>query len=169
MKSLKTCSSSRAVISSGSGSRSTRAWPTNVPHVLGDHIQLQQVLLNLILNACDAMAANPPASRHLTLATAHRDGAVRISVSDTGCGLPPDAARIFEPFYTTKTQGLGLGLSICRSIVRAHKGRLWAEARGPGDSIRTACTRWRDLSPGTAGSERRETMNAIPWHGVPAG
>jgi two-component system, LuxR family, sensor kinase FixL len=100
----------------------------NLPQVQADHIQLQQVLLNLILNACDAMSANPPAGRQLTVATAHRDDAVRISVSDTGSGLPPDAERIFQPFYTTKKHGLGLGLPICRSIVTAHNGRLWAEA-----------------------------------------
>ncbi len=104
-----------------------------LPHVRGDRIQLQQVLLNLILNACDAMSANPPARRHLTLATTYGDGAVRMSVSDTGCGLPPDPEHVFEPFYSTKAQGLGLGLSICRSIVTAHKGRLWAEARGAED------------------------------------
>jgi PAS domain S-box-containing protein len=102
------------------------------PRVLGDRIQLQQVLLNLILNASDAMSGNPPARRHLTLATTHGEGAVRMSVSDTGCGLPPDAERVFEPFYSTKAQGLGLGLSICRSIVTAHKGRLWAEATANG-------------------------------------
>jgi two-component system, LuxR family, sensor kinase FixL len=106
-----------------------RSLAPNMPQVQGDHIQLQQVLLNLILNACDAMSANPPAGRQLTVATAHRDGAVRISVSDTGCGLPSDVERIFQPFYTTKKHGLGLGLPICRSIVTAHKGRLWAEAR----------------------------------------
>jgi two-component system, LuxR family, sensor kinase FixL len=99
----------------------------SVPPVVGDRIQLQQVLLNLILNAGDAMAANPPPGRHLTIGTAHCDGTVRVSVSDTGCGLPPDAERIFEPFYTTKKEGLGLGLPICRSIVSAHNGRLWAE------------------------------------------
>ena len=107
----------------------------DLPLATGDDIQLQQVLLNLILNACDAMAANPPEDRQLTLMTAHHDGVVSVSVSDTGCGLPPDSARIFEPFYTTKTQGLGLGLSICSSIVRAHKGRLWAETRGSEDSL----------------------------------
>jgi len=99
----------------------------SVLQVVGDRIQLEQVLLNLILNAGDAMDATPPARRQLTVATAHRDGAVRISVSDTGCGLPPDVHRIFEPFYSTKKDGLGLGLSICRSIVTAHNGRLSAE------------------------------------------
>jgi signal transduction histidine kinase len=99
----------------------------SAPQVLGDRIQLQQVLLNLILNGSDAMAGNPPAHRHLTLETVHRDGWVRISVSDTGCGLPSEPERIFQPFYTTKKDGLGLGLPICRSIVSAHHGRLWAE------------------------------------------
>ena len=99
----------------------------SAPQVLGDRIQLQQVLLNLILNAGDAMAANSPPGRRLTIGTAHGDGTVRVSVSDTGCGLPPDAERIFQPFYTTRKDGLGLGLPICRSIVSAHHGRLWAE------------------------------------------
>lgn len=98
-----------------------------VPQVLGDRIQLQQVMLNLILNAGDAMATNPPSGRHLAIVTAHVGGAVRISVADTGCGLPPDAESIFKPFYTTKKDGLGLGLPICRSIASAHNGRLWAE------------------------------------------
>lgn len=100
----------------------------NLPCISGDHIQLQQVLLNLILNACDAMAGKPPENRHLILATARCNSAVRVSISDTGCGLPQDVSRVFEPFYTTKKQGLGLGLSICASIVQAHKGRLWGEA-----------------------------------------
>jgi C4-dicarboxylate-specific signal transduction histidine kinase len=100
----------------------------SAPPVVGDRVQLHQVLLNLILNAGDAMASNPPADRHITLEVAHCDGMVRISVSDTGCGLPPDAERIFEPFYTTKKEGLGLGLPICRSIISAHNGRLWADA-----------------------------------------
>ncbi len=112
----------------------------NLPLASGDHIQVQQVLLNLILNACDAMAANLPENRHLTMATARRNGAVRVSVSDTGCGLPPDAERIFEPFYTTKKQGLGLGLSICNSIVRAHKGRLWGEAHAAAEFPQAGAT-----------------------------
>src|SRR5271167_113827 len=114
----------------------------SIPKVAGDRIQLQQVLLNLILNACEAMAANPPASRHLTLANAYVDGTIRISVSDSGCGLPSDAESIFKPFYTTRKDGLGLGLSICRSIVTAHHGRLWAEAHGAaGHSLGAAAAR----------------------------
>jgi len=98
----------------------------STPPVMGDSVQLQQVLLNLVLNAGDAMAANPPDDRHLTIRSTCSDGMVRVSVSDTGCGLPPDAERVFEPFYTTKKDGLGLGLQICRSIVSGHNGRLWA-------------------------------------------
>ncbi|HUO10586.1 MAG TPA: ATP-binding protein [Phycisphaerae bacterium] len=103
----------------------------NLPDAVGDRIQLQQVLLNLILNSCDAMAANPPMRRRLTLSTAFLNGMVRVSVSDTGCGLSTDPDSIFKPFYTTKKDGLGLGLSICRSIVSAHTGRLWAEPTPP--------------------------------------
>lgn len=112
----------------GQGVTVKLALAAHLPPSLADRIQIQQVLLNLIRNACEAMAMNPPARKMLTLATAHLDGMVRISVSDSGCGLPPDAERVFEPFHTTKKDGLGLGLSICRSIVSAHHGRLWAEA-----------------------------------------
>ena len=112
------------------------------PQVLGDRVQLQQLLLNLILNAGDAMAANPPAQRHLTVATTHQAGLVRISVSDTGCGLPSEPDRIFQPFYTTKQDGLGLGLAICRSIAMAHQGRLWVEANEAQE---------QSLAPGSAG------------------
>jgi PAS domain S-box-containing protein len=114
----------------GRGITISRALSCSLPCVLGDRVQLQQVLLNLILNACDAMAANPPAHRLLTLTSTQRDALVRVSVSDNGCGLPAAGEDVFEPFYTTKKHGLGLGLSICRSIVNAHDGRLWAEANG---------------------------------------
>ena len=147
----------------GHGITVHRSLAPNVPQVQGDHIQLQQVLLNLILNACDAMAANPPAGRHLTVATAHRDGAVRISVSDTGCGLPPDAERIFEPFYTTKKHGLGLGLSICRSIVTAHKGRLWAEANVAAGG-RPPMPRHRAAQPSTSNCLRKGVIISATTH-----
>jgi C4-dicarboxylate-specific signal transduction histidine kinase len=99
-----------------------------LPAVLGDRVGLQQVLLNLIVNACDAMKLSDPAHRHLTVITA-RDGedAVQVAIADGGGGIPPDRVeRVFEPFFTTKEQGLGLGLAICRSIVAAHGLRIWA-------------------------------------------
>jgi two-component system, LuxR family, sensor kinase FixL len=98
--------------------------------VLADPVQLQQVLLNLIVNACEAMAGAPPSERQLTISTSplEEGRAIQCSVADRGCGIRPgDAERIFQPFVTTKRQGLGLGLAICRSIVEAHGGRLWAE------------------------------------------
>lgn len=100
-----------------------------LPRVRGDRVQVQQVAVNLLLNAFDAMKECPPAERQLVV-RAGRDGAslVKVSVSDHGPGLQgeePD--RIFEPFYTTKADGLGMGLAISRSIVEAHGGRLWAE------------------------------------------
>jgi signal transduction histidine kinase/ligand-binding sensor domain-containing protein len=105
----------------------TRLAP-DLPHVNGDHIQLQQVLLNLIINACDAMMECPPDERELTIETA-REGAefIQVSVTDRGSGVAPEMLeRVFEPFYSTKKTGLGMGLSICRAIIRAHGGQLWA-------------------------------------------
>ena len=106
----------------------------DLPTVSGDRVQLQQVLLNLVLNASDAMAALEPADRRL-LVRAERDGdgGVRISVSDRGCGIPADRLEaVFEPFVTTKAAGMGLGLAVCRTIVRAHGGELRAENNGEG-------------------------------------
>jgi two-component system sensor kinase FixL len=99
-----------------------------LPQVPGDPVQLQQVLLNLIINGCDAMAENAPLDRILKISTSLQEDKVWVSVEDQGCGLPDgDASRIFQPFVTTKSHGLGIGLSICRSIIAAHHGRLWAE------------------------------------------
>lgn len=97
--------------------------------VLADSVQLQQVLVNLLVNACDAMAAPGPGGKAIGVRTAlDDDGWVRISVADCGSGIPNAALeQVFEPFYTTKDSGMGLGLSICRSIVAAHGGQLWAE------------------------------------------
>jgi signal transduction histidine kinase len=96
------------------------------PLVLGARVQLQQVLLNLVMNACDAMSDTPPGERLLVIATATH-GDARLEVRDRGSGIAPDAlATIFEPFVTTKRDGLGLGLAICRSIVTAHGGSLSA-------------------------------------------
>lgn len=104
-----------------------REFGHGVPPVHGDRIQLQQVLINLVMNACEAMAAEPVEGRALTLRTAvSPDGGAQASVIDRGPGFPAGVHdKLFEPFYTTKPNGLGLGLSISRSIVAAHGGRLW--------------------------------------------
>lgn len=105
-----------------------------VPQVHMDRVQLQQVLLNLILNACDAMAGNEPKHRVVTIET-RAENEVCISVRDRGTGLPEDPARLFEPFQTTKEQGLGMGLAICRTLTEAHGGRLWAESNPGGGAV----------------------------------
>jgi PAS domain S-box-containing protein len=99
-----------------------------LPLVRGDRVQIAQVLLNLVTNACDAMADTKPEHRRLRIrAGRNGDGTVEFAVSDRGTGVPPEQLeRIFEPFVTTKAQGLGLGLAVCRTIVAGHRGRLWA-------------------------------------------
>jgi signal transduction histidine kinase len=110
-----------------------------LPRIHGDRVELEQVMLNLVINACDAMAGGvAPEQRRLTVRTrALQEGAVQISFSDCGPGFTPEQyARLFEPFYTTKPRGLGLGLSISRAIMRAHHGRLWgSSAIGKGASF----------------------------------
>jgi signal transduction histidine kinase len=101
----------------------------DLPPARTDRVQLQQVLLNLIVNACDAMATNPPDDRTLTLTTSIAQNEMRIGVLDCGVGLPQDVETLFQPFHTTKEHGLGMGLSICRTLVTSHGGRLWAERR----------------------------------------
>ncbi|WP_228893974.1 sensor histidine kinase [Pseudoduganella aquatica] len=98
-------------------------------HVLADSVQLQQVLINLLMNAVDAMAMTDAGARAIGVRTGLDDeGWLRISIADCGSGIPNDALdQVFAPFYTTKDSGMGLGLSICRSIVAAHGGQLWAE------------------------------------------
>jgi signal transduction histidine kinase len=103
--------------------------PGDLPSVMTDRVQLQQILLNLIVNACDAMASNPPGDRNLTLTTFIAQNEMRIGVLDRGVGLPDDIEVLFQPFHTTKDGGLGMGLSICRTLVTSHGGRLWAERR----------------------------------------
>jgi len=96
--------------------------------VLGDRVQLQQVLLNLVMNGMEAMTSLGERERHLLISTRNIDPAqVQVSVQDSGVGLDPNAtSRIFESFYTTKAGGMGMGLSISRSILHNHGGRLWA-------------------------------------------
>jgi signal transduction histidine kinase len=105
-----------------------------LPPVRGDRVHLQQVLLNLAVNGMDAMAGVPDARRRLIVRTAHTgDGFVDVAVSDSGHGIGADRqARLFESFFTTKKDGMGLGLSIARSIVQAHHGRIWAENNAAG-------------------------------------
>jgi signal transduction histidine kinase len=106
--------------------------------VRGDRVHLQQALLNLVTNALDAMALTPSEHRRLVVATTLHRRHVEVSVEDSGSGFPDASVeQLFEPFYTTKKDGLGVGLSIARSIVEAHKGRILAENnRGRGATVR---------------------------------
>jgi signal transduction histidine kinase len=103
-----------------------------LPKVHGDRVELEQVMLNLVINACDAMAGIPSEKRRLTVRTRAVEvdnGAVQISFSDCGTGFSAEQyPRLFEPFFTTKPRGLGLGLSISRAIIRAHHGRMWGSS-----------------------------------------
>jgi len=107
----------------------------DLPLVNGDRVQLQQVIVNLFKNAADAMKDVDDRPRHLLVATAPDEGdRVRLTVSDAGPGIAPEASeRIFDAFYTTKVDGMGIGLSVSRSIIESHHGRLWAQPNdGPG-------------------------------------
>jgi signal transduction histidine kinase len=104
--------------------------------VEGDRVQLQQVLLNLILNAVEAMGSVEAGARELLISTEQDHTGVLVAVRDSGPGI--DAThleRVFEAFYTTKSSGAGMGLSICRSIIDAHGGRLWAEPNEPRGAV----------------------------------
>jgi signal transduction histidine kinase len=110
----------------------------DLPLIVGDRIQLQQVILNLLRNAADAMSTVDDRPRELLVKTERDEGnRVRLSVKDSGVGFTPQAAdKIFEAFYTTKTDGMGIGLSISRSIIEAHQGLLWATPNdGPGSTF----------------------------------
>jgi signal transduction histidine kinase/integral membrane sensor domain MASE1 len=109
-----------------------------LPVVMADHVQMQQILLNLLMNACEAMGGLPVADRKVRLATRYvpEDSCVQVTVADSGCGIPQaDLERIFQPFVTTKSSGMGMGLAICRSVVESHRGRLWAESDGLGATL----------------------------------
>jgi len=106
----------------------------NLPIVVGDSIQLQQVILNLVVNGIEAMTSVTDRPKLLTLRTEPENkGHIRVLVQDSGIGLTEEVkGRLFEPFFTTRTKGMGMGLSISRSIIEAHGGRLWAETNGRG-------------------------------------
>jgi signal transduction histidine kinase len=107
-----------------------------LPHIRGDRVQLQQVLLNLIINAIEAMRDVDEEERELLISTRKEPDGVSVEVRDSGPGFAPAALeRVFEAFYTTKPGGLGLGLSICRSIIEAHNGQLWASPYVPRGAI----------------------------------
>jgi C4-dicarboxylate-specific signal transduction histidine kinase len=104
--------------------------------VEGDRVQLQQVVLNLILNAVEAMGSVQERPRELLISTEQDHTDVLVAVRDTGPGIDPEnIERVFETFYTTKSSGVGVGLSICRSIIDAHGGRLWAEPNEPRGAV----------------------------------
>jgi C4-dicarboxylate-specific signal transduction histidine kinase len=108
----------------------------DLPPVAGDRVQLQQLVLNLIVNGADAVAGCPEARRVLELRTESRAGHVRLCLTDHGPGIPAAAlARIFEPFWTTKVDGMGMGLAICRSIAEAHHGSLTATNAPAGGAV----------------------------------
>ena len=109
----------------------------DLPLVPGDRVELQQVILNLILNAIEAMSATSEGSRELLITKGKNESDdVLVAVRDSGPGLAPAALEhLFKAFHTTKPNGLGLGLSICRSIIEAHGGRLWASANAPRGAV----------------------------------
>jgi C4-dicarboxylate-specific signal transduction histidine kinase len=115
--------------------------------VMGDRVQLQQVLLNLIMNAVEAMRAVTGTRRKLTVSSMLAEpGAMLVAVKDTGSGLEPSVAeRMFQPFFTTKPDGLGMGLAICRSIIEAHGGRLWVSPSAEhGADVRFTVPLWAE-------------------------
>ena len=127
--------------------------------VVGDRIQLQQVILNLLLNAADAMSCVEDRPRHLIVRTQpETDERVRLSVQDAGVGIQPENAdRLFEAFYTTKQGGMGIGLSVSRSIIERHQGRLWMEPNdGPGATFAFSIPYHTDPAPGA----RQATVNS---------
>jgi signal transduction histidine kinase len=107
-----------------------------LPPVFGDRIQIQQVILNLVLNALEATSDSPAGQRRVVIKTApHAPSQVAISVHDSGKGLPDDIDRVFETFYTTKPDGMGMGLSISHSIIQGHGGRLWTTRNHPRGAV----------------------------------
>jgi C4-dicarboxylate-specific signal transduction histidine kinase len=114
-----------------------RATLKRLPLVHGDRVQLQQVILNLILNAIEAMSSVEKGPRELSISTEQdQTGEMLVAVKDSGPGIDPECLdQVFAAFYTTKNAGIGMGLSICRSIITAHGGRLWAEANRPAGAI----------------------------------
>ena len=109
----------------------------NLPHVTGDRVQIQQVIVNLLLNAAEAMSSQPVPRLILVRTEREPSDAVALAVRDSGPGFDADLqSRLFDMFYTTKPRGLGIGLAVSRSIIERHHGRLWAERTVPGAKFR---------------------------------
>lgn len=141
-----------------------------LPLIQGDRVQLQQVLVNLIMNAVEAMGSVNHGSRKLLIGTgADEAGRVRISVQDSGPGLNPQIFdRVFDPFYTTKADGMGMGLSICRSIIEAHDGRIWASAMpGSGSTFNVSLPGAVDKATALIGAPVAETLWSGPARSAP--
>jgi signal transduction histidine kinase len=100
----------------------------SLPPVFGDKAQLQQVVLNIVMNGAEAMSPNPLEQRKLILRTQRKDHSIWVTARDFGPGIDKqNLERVFQPFFTTKGTGLGMGLAICSSIIKDHRGRIWAE------------------------------------------
>src|SRR5262249_60775525 len=120
----------------------------DLPPVVGDRVQLQQVILNLLRNASDAMSGVDDRSRQVVITTARDENdSLRVAVRDAGVGFDPQSAdKLFEAFYTTKSSGMGIGLSVSRTIIERHHGRLWAERNdGPGATFSFSIPRAPEL------------------------
>jgi len=105
----------------------------SLPPVLANKGQIQQVLLNLILNAVDSLEQIAFDKRMIILQTNNSDGVIRVAVNDNGTGIPPEnIEHVFEPFFSTKGTGLGMGLSVCKTIITSYGGRIWAEKNPAG-------------------------------------
>lgn len=136
----------------------------DLPLVMGDRVQLQQVILNLVRNAADAMSEVEDRPRELLIKTeCEEEERVRLSVKDAGLGVTAQAeAKLFEPFFTTKRDGMGIGLSVSRSIIDAHQGRLWAKANdGPGATFAFSIPCRRASQADTARSVNRTFQNSV--------
>jgi C4-dicarboxylate-specific signal transduction histidine kinase len=140
----------------------------NLPLVTGDRMQLQQVILNLLRNGSDAMSTVDDRPRQLVIRTERDEGdRVRLTVQDAGAGFDPQAVdRLFDAFYTSKGDGMGIGLSVSHSIIESHYGRLWAKLNdGPGAAFSFSIPR---ASGGLARSDgiRNAQLTAVPRTGT---
>jgi two-component system sensor kinase FixL len=130
----------------------------DVRSIRGDRVHLQQVLLNLLMNAMDAIVPLPPERRRVRVSTSQNGAVVRLAVSDTGIGIPAGRlSQIFEPFYTTKSEGsgMGMGLAIARSIVEAHGGRMVRRTTLPGATV------WFSVPVSRAGEDDQPRAEAL--------